>query len=193
MKARREVGKAIMKCIYPYYVRPPKELPDLSEQYFSKHLQGCYGCVDGSHFQIVVPTEMKEDYLNRKGGISTNAMLICHCDNSLMFQYANFGAEGNGGDSVILRECAEKDLKFLEGGFLLGDAGYNLSHRVLTPYRKTRYHLKEFSATSPLGRPQNKEELFNLWHAKLRNQVTILLLACLLSVFLLTIVYLFIH
>ena len=40
--------------------------------------------------------------------------------------------------------------------------------RVLTPYRGVRYHLKEFDPT--LGnRPQNREELFNLRHAQLRN------------------------
>lgn len=117
-KARREVGAAVMKCIYPAYVKLPGTLPDLSGQYFTKHFQGCYGCVDGSHFEIIVPADMKEDYINRKGSISTNAMLICHCDNSLCFQYANFGAEGNGGDSIILRECSQKGLKFLEGNIL---------------------------------------------------------------------------
>jgi hypothetical protein len=62
------------------------------------------------------------------------------------------------------------DLRFIEGGFLLGDAGYALSKHVLTPYRGVRYHLKEFH-NSALGRPRNKEELFNLRHASFRNQV----------------------
>jgi hypothetical protein len=104
--ARREVGQAIMKNVYSKYVHLPSTMPDLTGQYFSKFFQGCYGCVDGSHFPIIVPTEEKEDWLNRKGGISTNGMLMCHSDNSLRFIYANFGAEGNGGDSVILRMCA---------------------------------------------------------------------------------------
>lgn len=53
--------------------------------------------------------------------------------------------------------------------FILADAGYVLSKRVLTPFRATRYHLKEFGATSE--KPGTAKELFNLRHSKMRNVV----------------------
>jgi hypothetical protein len=51
--------------------------------------------------------------------------------------------------------------------FYLGDAGYSLTKYCLTPYRGTRYHLKEWATAA--AKPQNKEELFYLRHASLRN------------------------
>ncbi|KAE8984763.1 hypothetical protein PR001_g22348 [Phytophthora rubi] len=53
--------------------------------------------------------------------------------------------------------------------YVLADAGYGLSKKVLTPYRSLRYHLKEWAKSS--GRPQNGMELYNLRHAKARNVV----------------------
>ena len=50
------------------------------------------------------------------------------------------------------------------GKFYLGDGGFMLKCRVLTPYRVVRYHLKEYSARGP----QNAKELFNHRHASLR-------------------------
>jgi hypothetical protein len=48
--------------------------------------------------------------------------------------------------------------------FYLGDAGYACQPGI-PPFRKTRYHLNEFS---PMNRLQNAEELFNLRHSSLR-------------------------
>lgn len=56
---------------------------------------------------------------------------------------------------------------FYLGKFYLGDAGFGLTSQVLTPYGRTRYHLKEFSNQSP----KTAEELFNLRHAALRNAI----------------------
>ena len=51
----------------------------------------------------------------------------------------------------------------------MGDAGYALSWKVLTPYRGVRYHSREWA----LGNrsPQNAKELFNLRHSSLRNAI----------------------
>lgn len=53
------------------------------------------------------------------------------------------------------------------GKYYLGDAGYGLRKGIISPYRKTRYHLKEFSNDPP----QSKEELFNLRHSSLRTTI----------------------
>lgn len=57
----------------------------------------------------------------------------------------------------------------MQGKFYLGDAGYALSWKVLTPYRGVRYHLKEWALGN--RRPQNAKELFNLRHSSLRNAI----------------------
>ena len=49
----------------------------------------------------------------------------------------------------------------------MADAGYMLKSGFLTPYRTTRYHLKEYSCHPP----QNAKELFNLRHSSLQNSI----------------------
>lgn len=52
--------------------------------------------------------------------------------------------------------------------YYLADGGYSKTDRILlVPYQKTRYHLREISDAR--RRPESKEELFNLCHARLRN------------------------
>lgn len=87
-----------------------------------------------------------------------------------MFHVRFFGAEGVGVDSLVLRYATCQEYTWVHDGFVLGDAGYGLSKRLLTPYRGVRFHLREF-ANSVLGRPRNKEELFNLRHVSFRNQI----------------------
>ncbi|KAH9147413.1 hypothetical protein LEN26_004729, partial [Aphanomyces euteiches] len=53
------------------------------------------------------------------------------------------------------------------GYFYLADSGLGLSLATLTPFRRTRYHLREW-ATTPQGRPQTSKELFNYRHSKAR-------------------------
>ncbi len=60
-----------------------------------------------------------------------------------------------------------------EGKYLVADVSYSersgYGGLVLAPYASTRYHLQEWAHASQ--KPQNKEELFNLRHAQLRNVV----------------------
>lgn len=55
------------------------------------------------------------------------------------------------------------------GKFYLADCGYANRRNFLTPFRSTRYHLKEFTGGD--SDPKNKEELFNHRHACLRNVI----------------------
>jgi hypothetical protein len=66
--------------------------------------------------------------MNRKGFISTNALLISSVDDKLIFNYAMIGAEGPGGDSQVLNYANTMNLTWVENGFLLGDAGCALSN-----------------------------------------------------------------
>ncbi|KAK1669927.1 hypothetical protein QYE76_058086 [Lolium multiflorum] len=70
-------------------------------------------------------------------------------------------------DASILADSLSRPdgLQIRDGKFYLGDAGYACRPGILNPFRKTRYHLNEFSAKH---RPQNVKELFNLRHSSLR-------------------------
>ncbi len=163
-KARNNVGKAIIKVIYPKYVKNIDKV-DYSSDYRFKRFNGVLGCVDGSHIPIIVPADKHKQWRNRKGFTSTNGILVCDTE-KMVFQFALFGNEGSGSDSTIFKNSA-KSMKWLKKGFLLGDAGYGLCKHLLTPYRGVRYHLREF-ATKESGRPKNMKELFNYRHSSMR-------------------------
>jgi len=55
------------------------------------------------------------------------------------------------------------------GRYVLGDVGFTNCDFILSPYRGTRYHLKEWERSK--ARPKITKELFNLRHAQLRNIV----------------------
>lgn len=164
--ARRQVKNAILRTLYPTYVQQIKHIPDLTQHPKRKYFQGAYGCLDGCHISIRAPKSQYGRWRNRKGFLSTNGLMICDLEN-MVFSFAIFGAEGCGSDSTVLRHSS-REIDWLIDGFLLGDAGYGLSRKTLTPYRGVRYHLKEFHPSAG-GRPTSKEELFNLRHASLRN------------------------
>ena len=69
------------------------------------------------------------------------------------------GSEGSAHDARVLKDA-------MLHGFPIIDRKYNY---CLTPYRGVRYHLKEWAAADT--QPQNKEELFYLRHASLRNVI----------------------
>lgn len=70
---------------------------------------------------------------------------------------------------VLQDALYKKQFSIPEGKYYLADAGYANSGQLLTPYRGTRYHLKE-SINANL-KPTTKEELFNLRHSSLRNVI----------------------
>jgi hypothetical protein len=88
-------------------------------------------------------------------------------DFDLKFTYVLAGWEGSAHDASILNDSLNRPdgIQLREGKFYLGDASYACRPGILPPFRKTWYHLNEFS---PRNRPQNAEELFNLRHSSLR-------------------------
>jgi len=78
------------------------------------------------------------------------------------------GWEGSASDSRVLNSALENRIDRLEvsnGKHYLVDSGYQLRHGFLTPYRKTRYHLKEYGVLAP----QNARKIFDHRHSSLRN------------------------
>jgi hypothetical protein len=103
-------------------------------------------------------------YKRRKHYTSQN--VLADVDFDLKFNYVLAGWEGSSHDARILSDSLNRpdDIQLPKGKFYLGDAGYACRPGVLHPFRKTRYHLNEFSLGN---KPQNAKELFNLRHSSL--------------------------
>ena len=96
-----------------------------------------------------------------------NVLGVCNFD--MLFQYAHYGWEGSAHDGKVLGDALGKGFPLIPNKYYLADAGYALRWYTLTPYRSVRYHLKEWESVA--NKPQNKQELFNLRHAQLRNVI----------------------
>jgi hypothetical protein len=55
------------------------------------------------------------------------------------------------------------------GRYYLGNAGYVNTRNILTPFKRTRYHLHEIIAAKDA--PETYQELFNLRHSTLKNEI----------------------
>ncbi|KAM0892975.1 hypothetical protein ACQ4PT_025442 [Festuca glaucescens] len=115
-----------------------------------------------------VPTKISAAFRGRKDGTTQNVMAAVDFD--LKFTYVLAGWEGSAHDALILADAVERDdgLSLPPGKFYLVDAGYAVRPGFLPPYRKTRYHLKEYGAGN---HPENYKELFNLRHSSLRISI----------------------
>ncbi|KAF2299160.1 hypothetical protein GH714_030850 [Hevea brasiliensis] len=143
---------------------PPEILN--SKGRFYPYFKNCIGAIDG-HIRVKVPKADVSRYRGRKGIPIMNILAVCTFN--LRFTYVLSGWEGSASDSRILENALTREdkLKVFKGKFYLVDAGYPLRSKFFTPYRSTRYHLKEYSRY-PL---ENMKELFNLRHASLRNVI----------------------
>jgi hypothetical protein len=128
----------------------------------------CVGAIDGTHIPVSPPEGEKAMFRDRKGNLSQNVLATCNLD--MQFTDIMTGWEGSVSDSTLWVEGQRRGaVRIPEGKYVLGDAGFPNCDQCLTPYRATRYHLKEWERGNQ--KPQNKEELFNLRHATLRNAI----------------------
>ena len=121
---------------------------------FFPFFDNCDGALDGTHIPAVIKSEFQGVFRNRKKFISQNVLGVSNFD--LIFIYALAGWEGSAHDGKVLADAKLKGLPMRPGKFYLGDAGYALSDTCLTPYRGTRYHLKEWVRGG--RRPQRQEK-----------------------------------
>jgi DDE superfamily endonuclease len=153
---------------------PPNETPRaiLEDSKLYPYFKDALGAVDGSYVPVGVKNLKCQDnyapWRCRKGFIAQNIMAAVDFD--MNFLYVLAGWEGSAHDGRVLRSALDKGFRVPPGKYYLADAGYSsTSDLLLTPYHKTRYHLKEWEKAAK--RPKTKEELFNLRHAQARNVV----------------------
>ncbi|KAL5496125.1 hypothetical protein ACEPAH_3042 [Sanghuangporus vaninii] len=158
-------------AFYTCYVKLPSAdqvpLEIRSNPQFFPFFKDCLGAIDGTHIDAFVPSIEHCRYRDRKGRLSQNVLAACTFD--LRFCYVMAGWEGSAGDGRVFESARIADFSIPAGKYYLADAGFPSRPDLLVPYRGVHYHLKEWGSANI--RPQNKEELFNLWHAKARNAV----------------------
>ncbi|CAM0874640.1 unnamed protein product [Alopecurus aequalis] len=165
-----EVLKAIL-----HLHREVIKLPDPSVQppndYKWKWFPDALGALDGCHIDVCVNVADQGRYRNRKQVIITDMLSVVNWN--MKFLYVLPGWEGSASDSRVLRgamRTGRKDAFAVpDGKYYLGDAGYTNGPGFLTPFRSTRYHLKEWASSAQ--QPKTEEGLYNLRHARARNCV----------------------
>lgn len=157
--------------------------PSLAHDPRFRFFHDCIGAVDGTHIRAFTALEDQPYMRNRKGYLSQNCLFICDFD--FFFTYALTGWDGSTADANLWIDAHTHDLRMPPGKYLLADAGFGTSDALLVPYRGVQYHLKEWRQANLryvphvlsivilmiTFRPQNREELFNLRHAALRNVI----------------------
>ncbi|KAF7318617.1 DDE Tnp4 domain-containing protein [Mycena chlorophos] len=129
--------------------------------------RNCLGALDGLHIACTAAAADRSNTRNHKGFLSQNVLAVCSF--SLRFIYILSGWEGSVSDASLWADARINDFPIPAGYYYLGDAGFPLTAKLITPLRSTQYHLQEWA----LGRrrPQTREELFNLRHAQARNVI----------------------
>lgn len=152
---------------------PPDKTPDFieSDPRFYPYFMDCLGAIDGTYIPIAVKylsADQRVPWRCRKGFLAQNVMAAVDFD--MNFLYVLPGWEGSAHDSRVLKNALEKGFSVPPGRYYLADAGYAATGGLLlTPFKKVRYHLKEWGQVGQ--KPKNKEELFNLRHSSARNVV----------------------
>jgi len=158
--------------VYGTYVKLPtssslvpdeiRGLPD-----FWPYFRDCIGALDGSHIPTFVPELMRSRFWDRKGQVLQNVLVACSMN--MEFLYVLPGWEGSAADSHVFDSACNEDFRIPDGHYYLANAGYTNSDALMVPYRRVRYHLKEWGSSS--NRPQNHQELFNYRHMWLQNVI----------------------
>ncbi len=152
---------------------PGSEVPETirNNPKFYPFFEGCVGAINGSLIPISAQGLTRDElapWRSWKGIVCQN--ILAAVDFNMNFRYVLSGWEGSAHNGRVLTAAREQGFEAPPECYYLADAGYSTnSDLLLTPYQKTRYHLREFGIASE--RPANKEELFNLRHAQLRNVV----------------------
>lgn len=94
------------------------------------------GCIDGTHIKLDGPQENEEQYINRHGDHSINAM--CVCGPNRKFYYVSARWPGSVNDARVLRNSSlaqrfENGWRPFPNAILLGDSAYPLKEWIIPP------------------------------------------------------------
>ncbi|KAH9127589.1 hypothetical protein LEN26_004255 [Aphanomyces euteiches] len=144
----RVVLQALFKLSKRYIKIPSDTRPTpkfLLSPKFNPFFVNCRMAVDGTHIPVWVPQKEVAPYQGRKG-ITMNVLAACDFD--MLFTYVLAGWEGSAADARVFTDALQNGYDISPNLFDIMDAGFALTTKSLTPYRSTRYHLKEFARGS---------------------------------------------
>ncbi|CAK1592777.1 unnamed protein product [Parnassius mnemosyne] len=138
-----EVTQALThKNIINKYIRfpdTPAARQAVSQRFYRKYgIPGVVGCIDGSHFKIVVPPKEEEHlYYSRKHYHSLNVQMVCDDEYRILNVNSKFG--GANHDSFIwensdLNTYMQSLHRNGEIVWLLGDSGYPQRPWLMIPF-----------------------------------------------------------
>jgi hypothetical protein len=169
----REVSTAIIACRERFmrekHANDVVQAEIHNNPKLAPYFTNCIGAFDGTFVPATIPdANDTERYRDRKDNISQNVFVCCDFDG--VITSICVGWEGRANDSQVLADLVHRgELPVFDHKYYLADGGYPLTPYCLTPYRKTRYHLKEWAQAGQ--RPANARELFNLRHSQARNVI----------------------
>ncbi|KAJ2996683.1 hypothetical protein NUW54_g7212 [Trametes sanguinea] len=159
-------GTAVLhKICLPPFANSPLHPFLASNPKFAAYFPGAVAAIDGTHIPCCPSAAEAEGAWDRKGGLTQNCLAACTW--GLRFIYFISGWEGATADGTMFARARLTDLYVAPGKYYIADAGFGICDSLLTPYRRVRYHLKEWGRAAV--RPVNAQELFNLCHAHARN------------------------
>lgn len=157
-----EVSEAFKMCSSLILVHPMEGDPIQREiainPTMSPFFDNCIGAIDGVHISAVVHASEHKVFRDRNKNLTQN-VLGADKRFDMTFSYVLTGWEGTAHDGRLYDAAKIKKFPRVPGKYFLGDAGFALSSECLTPYRATRYHLREFQAGNA-GGPANANEAF---------------------------------
>ncbi|KAK3925937.1 Putative nuclease [Frankliniella fusca] len=115
------------------------ERDNIQNRFFRRYgYPGVVGAIDGTHIYTTAPLYQKQRYVNRHHTYSLLAQAVC--DDKMLYRDVYAGEPGSVGDMRSFNRSPLKSSLFLrpnmirEDDHLLGDAGFPLSEKLLTPY-----------------------------------------------------------
>ena len=129
------------------------------------YFAGAVGAVDGTHIPAILPVKDQAPFRNRGGGLTQNVLAAVDWHGRFIFTLV--GWEGSAHDGRLWADAKARGFTLPMGYYVLGDAGFPAERMVLTPYRRVRYHLKEWGSRAK--RPRTAKELFNRRHSSARS------------------------
>lgn len=152
-RALHRVVEAVNSTIYPEVVDWPRDQAQIlriAQDFYDKcGMPSVFGCIDGSHFEIIAPSKDEPQFVNRHGTHSLNGLLVS--GPKLRFYYVLTKYPGCVHDARVFRVSTLKrrldtGWRPLQFGVLLGDSAYRNCDYLVTPIdnpqsnQETRYN-----------------------------------------------------
>ena len=133
---------------------------------FSPYFNNCISALDRTHIHCQVPASKTALFRNCKDFLRQNVLAVYEHD--ILFHYILPEWEKSAHNARVLGDAIQnKYFQIPERKYYLADTSYSNTNFMMVLYPGTQYYLKKQAQTAM--KPVNKEELFNLRHARLCN------------------------